>query len=75
MSDDRLTTYSELADVIDNLPLLVREARRARGLSQRAAADQIGVAFSTVSRSEAGFDTRGSNLRRLLLWLDQSEDA
>lgn len=34
------SSYSDLAGVIEALPLLVREARRARGLSVRAAAVQ-----------------------------------
>lgn len=70
MAGDRPTTYSELADVIANLPLLVREARRGRRLSQRGAAEQIGISFSTVSRMEAGEDCVLSNVIAVLRWLD-----
>lgn len=69
--NDRLTPYSELADVIGQLPLLLREARRARGLSQRAAAAQLGCSFATVSRVEAGEDCVLSNAVAVLRWLDQ----
>jgi hypothetical protein len=33
VSDGKPTPYAELADVIGSLPLLLREARRARGIS------------------------------------------
>lgn len=64
------TPYPELAEVLSALPILVREARRARGLSQRAAAEQIGVSFSTISRLENGEDLVMSNASRFLCWLD-----
>lgn len=66
-----LATYAELADMIGLLPVLVREARRARQLSQRAAAAQLGVSFATVSRIEAGEDCVLSNAVIVLRWLDQ----
>lgn len=66
------TPYAELANVIGNLPLLLREARRARGLSQRAAARQLGCSFSTISRMEAGEDCALSNAVAVLRWLDTS---
>lgn len=55
------SSYSDLAAVIESLPLLVREARRARGLSVRAAAAQVGCSFSTISRFENGDDVNLSN--------------
>jgi transcriptional regulator with XRE-family HTH domain len=64
------TPYRELAALVDNLPLLLREARRARGLSQRAAARELGCSFSTVSRMEAGDDCALSNAVAVLRWLD-----
>jgi transcriptional regulator with XRE-family HTH domain len=70
VSRDRLTPYTELAEVLSLLPVLVREARRARGLSQRAAAEQVGISFSTISRLENGEDLVMSNVFRLLCWLD-----
>ncbi len=65
------SSYSDLASVIEALPLLVREARRARGLSLRAAAEQIGCSFSTISRYENGDDVNLSNAASMLRWLDQ----
>jgi transcriptional regulator with XRE-family HTH domain len=70
---DQLTTYGELAEVIDNLPLLVRERRRQMRLSVRSAAAQIGMSFSTVSRLENGADLNGENLAAILRWLDAPE--
>jgi ribosome-binding protein aMBF1 (putative translation factor) len=69
--------YTELADIIADLPMLLREARRARGLSQRAAAAEMAMSFSTVSRIEAREDCVLSNAVTVLRWLDQStkEDA
>lgn len=67
----RLTPYGELADVIGHLPLLLREGRRARGLSVRAAARQLGCSFSTVSRMESGEDCALSNAVAVLRWLDR----
>lgn len=70
-----LTTYAELADVLRNLPLLLREARRARGLSLREAGRQLGMSFATVSRAEQGEDLVMSNTTRILAWLDQTKEA
>jgi ribosome-binding protein aMBF1 (putative translation factor) len=74
-SGEQLTTYSELAAVISNLGMLTREARRARGLSLRAAAQQIGCSMSTVLRFEQGEDVNLSNAVAILRWLDWNADA
>jgi ribosome-binding protein aMBF1 (putative translation factor) len=68
-----LTSYAELAAVIGNLPLLMREARRARGLSMRAAAAEIGCSAPTIHRMESGADCALSNAAAVLLWLDRSD--
>lgn len=68
--NDQPTPYPELAEVLSSLAILVREARRARGLSQRAAAEQMGVSFSTISRAESGGDLIMSNAIAMLCWLD-----
>lgn len=65
-----LTPYAELAEVIDRLPLLLREARRAHGLSVRKAAAEIGCSFSTISRMENGEDCALYNAVAVLRWLD-----
>lgn len=75
MSDGQPTPYRELADIIGSLPLLLREARRARGISQRQAAAQLGMSFATISRMEAGNDCALSNAVAVLWWLDQTPDA
>ena len=69
MSDQPLASYNEMATILGNLGFLVRETRRQRRLSQRAASDQIGCANSTVSRLEAGFDVSLMNAVMILEWL------
>lgn len=71
----RLTPYTELAAVIDSLPLLLRESRRQRQLSVRAAARQLGCSFSTISRMEAGEDCALSNAVAVLRWLDRPDET
>jgi predicted transcriptional regulator len=68
MSDNPPTSYAELVDVLANLPVLVRETRRRKQLSVRAAAMEAGVSFATLSRFEAGEDARMSTVRALLTW-------
>lgn len=68
-------TYGEMADVLANLPLIVREARRARGISGRAAAKQMGIDFNTLGRLERGHDVRIDVLAPILRWLDQTGGA
>jgi transcriptional regulator with XRE-family HTH domain len=52
-----LDTYDELADLLVQLPLLMREARRARGLRMRDVGQQVGMSASTICRIEAGGTT------------------
>ena len=62
-----LASYVELLDVLDALPMLLREARRRRGHSQRVAAVEMGLSFSTVSRIEGGVgDPALSNVKAVL---------
>lgn len=70
-----ITPYAELADVLDNLPLLVRERRRQQRLSLRDAADQSGVSFNTICRIEKGSDTAMSIVIAALRWLDKPAEA
>jgi ribosome-binding protein aMBF1 (putative translation factor) len=68
-----LRSYTELIEILQSLPLLVRETRRARGLNLRDAADEIGFSFNTLSRFERGqHDLQLSNVVMLLRWLDSS---
>lgn len=70
----RLPSYGEVASLVERLPDLVRDARRARGLTLRDVSAQCGVDHSTISRIE---DRRGAalagNVVALLRWLDQSD--
>ena len=67
-----LTTYDEVADLVEQLPTLVREKRRRERLSLRTAAEQLGVAASTL----AGFEARErgiatDSLVALFRWLGE----
>lgn len=70
-SDDcELTPYSEMAQIISNLAFLVREKRRARRLSMRQVAIEIGINASTIHRLEHGKEVSTANLVSILAWLD-----
>ncbi len=69
-SVEQPTSYGELAEVVEQLPVIVRSARRIWCLSQRAAAAEAGVSFTTISRVEAGGDMSSVTLCALLRWLD-----
>ena len=68
MSD--MSSYSELADVLDMLPSLCREKRRREALSLRQAAEQIGISFSVITRFESGTGVHLDSAKAVLLWLD-----
>lgn len=68
-TNSKPTSYAELADVLGNLPLLLRETRRRRGLSLRAASRELGMSFSTVARFENGEDIVLSNAVDILRWV------
>jgi hypothetical protein len=70
--EGELSSYTELAEVVALLPTLLREGRRARRLSVRAAAAQLDMSFATVSRIEGGHDCALSNAMAVLRWLDAS---
>lgn len=70
-----LASYGEMAQTIVDLPSLVREKRRRRRLSLRAAGDEVGVAASTLSRLEAGEDVAQGVLLALLRWLDDGPSS
>ena len=64
------TSYEELAAVLDALPVLVREARRARRLSARAAGAEIGISYSVINRLEQGDSAPGlANVTAIVRWL------
>lgn len=72
MSDGKPTSFAELAQALDDLPVILRAARRMRGLSLRAAAAEIGVATSTMNRIEDGHQYHTDGLRAVLRWLDDA---
>ena len=62
--------YAELIAVLDGLPFLLRETRRRKQQSLRAAADEIGVPFTSYQRWEKDDsypDTR--TIPALLRWV------
>lgn len=69
MSDCELSSYGELAGVLQALPIVLREQRRIHRLSLRAAAVEIGVSFSTVSRFETGEVVMSDVVQAVLRWL------
>lgn len=72
MSDQTLTTYGELADILVSLSTLVINTRRQRRLSQRDAATQMGLSASTLSRLETGVgDISLEGAIEVLLWMDR----
>lgn len=70
MSGYEGSTYAELADLLAGIGPVLREARRARRLSMRSAAAQIGVPPSTVLRMERGEGFNSDSLLPVLRWLN-----
>ncbi|GJF06586.1 helix-turn-helix domain-containing protein [Pseudonocardia sp. D17] len=70
------TSYDELISVLESLPILVRETRRRRGMSQRAAAEQIGLeTWATLSRCENGAGLHMKSIVPLLRWIGTPDAA
>lgn len=69
MSEEALTSYEELISVLEALPLLVRETRRRRGLSLRAAADAAGTLAANIHRCEQGHGMHLASVVPLLRWV------
>jgi helix-turn-helix protein len=67
--DCDLSSYHELAGILTSLPMLVRETRRQRRLSLRAATELVGCSAATLHRIEAGEDCALSNAAAVLRWL------
>lgn len=64
------TPYGELIEVLECLPLLVRETRRRRQLSVRAAGQQAGLEnWATISRCENGAGLHLKSIVALLRWV------
>jgi transcriptional regulator with XRE-family HTH domain len=72
MSDQTLTTYGELADILVSLSTLLINTRRQRRISQRDAAIEMGLSLSTLSRLEAGKgDISLEGAIAVLHWMDR----
>lgn len=69
---DPKSPYCDARLLLDNLPLLIREARRRRGLSQRGVGREIGESFATVSRAEAGRNLQLCSALSLLAFVEQA---
>jgi ribosome-binding protein aMBF1 (putative translation factor) len=67
----RLVSYADVISIIDQLPMMVKEKRRQRGLSLREAAEESGVSFNAISRFERGGITMSDHLRKLLDWVSE----
>ena len=65
-----LSTYAEMMEVLDALPLLIREKRRRDGISMREAARQMGINPAVIHRIENGEGIHLSNARSVLHWLN-----
>lgn len=65
-----LSTFGEIVEVLDDLPIIMRGTRRGRRLSVREVARQTGLSFSTVSRMENAEEFNSASLRAVLQWLD-----
>jgi transcriptional regulator with XRE-family HTH domain len=65
--------YNEAAELLRELPRRVERARWRRGISQREAAKESGLSFSTFSRCESGRDLMLSSALVLLRWLNEQE--
>lgn len=71
----RPASIAEVIEVLDDLPVMLRTARRMRGLSLRAVADECGISFNALSRHERGRDLTLANARALLVWLSAPTTA
>lgn len=70
MTKDQLTTFGEMVQVLDDLAIIVRNARRTRRLSLRGLALALEMSASTICRIEEGREFSSTSLRAVLAWLD-----
>ena len=66
MTTEQLVRVSDL----ENLHTILRECRAAKGLSIRAAAEEIGVGSSTVDGAEKYCDMKLSTAIKVVRWLE-----
>lgn len=65
--------YGQVADVLNTLHVTIRRQREARRLSVRAAAKEMGLAASTLSRLERGYDLNMDSVIAALRWLEKQQ--
>lgn len=62
--------YDEVATILEHLGLIIRETRRARGLTLREMGRQVPCSYSALSRMESGAgNLNRDNLIAVLRWL------
>jgi DNA-binding XRE family transcriptional regulator len=64
-------SYAEFAEILEHLPVILKEARSARHCTLRDVAQQIGVSASTIMRMENGEGCQRTTAVAILRWLDQ----
>jgi hypothetical protein len=70
-ADPRTTTPRAIVTQrLTELPALIRENRKRRGLAPRPAAVEVGVPLNTLRRAEHGKTPDGANLLAILEWLE-----
>jgi transcriptional regulator with XRE-family HTH domain len=64
--------YDELVQLLDHMPVIIRETRRRKGLTLHEAAAQSGVPASVLSRVDRGLnDLSLRSLKAVLVWSQQ----
>lgn len=69
MNSDSPLDFAHVVDVIRRLPYLLREKRKRDELTQREAAQQIGISQTTVFRIENGDGVVLRKAEAALCWL------
>lgn len=71
------TSYSDVADLLENLAPVMLQTRRARGQNTVEAAEQCGLGQTTYWRTESGAvdEPRLSTIVAILRWLDGGDSA
>lgn len=68
--------WARTVKVLDDLPAAVKRERLAVGMSLRAAAREIGINFSTLSRFEnRKVGVQLAPVRKILVWLARGREA
>jgi predicted transcriptional regulator len=69
---EQIARYGTTLGILDALPISVRRKRNEEGLSLRAAAEQIGISWTTLrSVEESLHHTRVDVIRAVLEWLGE----